>query len=152
VEAIMKIKSETLSQSGTAAVEFALILPLLLIIVFGIIEFSIVFYNKAMITNASREGARYGITFIYEGPDNGTHPTEDKIIAKVNNYVDNGTRLISFSSLPATITTAVDGENGEPGDDLTVTVTYPYDFLILPRFADRVANLTLSAETVMRLE
>ena len=43
--------------------EFAIIAPLLFIILFGIIEFGILIYNKAMITNASREGARAGIVF-----------------------------------------------------------------------------------------
>ncbi len=52
----MKIKSE----NGASAVEFALVLPLLLVLVFGIIEFSIFLYDKAVITNASREGAQAG--------------------------------------------------------------------------------------------
>jgi Flp pilus assembly protein TadG len=152
VEAIMKKKSETLNQSGASAIEFALILPVLLLFLFGIIEFSVLFYNKAMITNASREGARAGIRYIWEGPDQGGHPSEATIIAAVNNYVDNGTLLISFGSAPANIGTAVDGENETSGDPLTVTVTYDYDFLILPEFADGVVDLTLTAETVMNLE
>ena len=48
------------SQSGASAVEFAIVLPILVLLVFGIIEFSVAFYDKAMITNASREGARAG--------------------------------------------------------------------------------------------
>jgi Flp pilus assembly protein TadG len=49
------------SYRGTAIVEFAIILPLLLVLLFGIIEFGIILYDKAVITNASREGARAGI-------------------------------------------------------------------------------------------
>jgi Flp pilus assembly protein TadG len=49
------------SQRGAAVVEFAFVLPLLLVILFGIIEFSFLLYDKAMLTNASREGARVGI-------------------------------------------------------------------------------------------
>ena len=48
-------------QKGAAAVEFAIVLPLLLMLLFGIIEFSVILYDKAMITNASREGTRAGI-------------------------------------------------------------------------------------------
>ena len=48
----MKIKD----QDGATVVEFALVLPLLVVFIFGIIEFSLLLYNKAMITNASREG------------------------------------------------------------------------------------------------
>jgi Flp pilus assembly protein TadG len=147
----MKKKSETLNQSGASAIEFALILPVLLLFLFGIIEFSVLFYNKAIITNASREGARYGITYLDNSTTTGSHPEEDLIIAKVNNYVNNGSLLISFGNTP-TVRTEVDGENGAAGSDLTVTVEYDYDFLILPEFADSLANLTLAAQTVMRLE
>lgn len=41
--------------------EFALVLPVLLLILFGIIEFGLVMFDQAVITNASREGARAGI-------------------------------------------------------------------------------------------
>ena len=49
------------NQEGAAAIEFAIILPLLLLFIFGIIEFSLFLYNKQVITNAAREGARRGV-------------------------------------------------------------------------------------------
>ena len=48
-------------ERGASAIEFAVILPLLLVVLFGIIEFGFVLYNKAVLTNACREGARAGI-------------------------------------------------------------------------------------------
>ena len=57
----MKIKSE----NGASAVEFALVMPLLFVLIFGIIEFGIFLYDKAVITNASREGARAGVVARY---------------------------------------------------------------------------------------
>ena len=48
---------------GASMIEFALVLPLLLLLVFGIVEFSVALYDKAVITNASREGARKGVIF-----------------------------------------------------------------------------------------
>ena len=48
-------------QMGLATVEFGLLLPLLVLILSGILEFGFALYDKAMITNASREGARAGI-------------------------------------------------------------------------------------------
>jgi Flp pilus assembly protein TadG len=48
------------NESGTAAVEFALVLPLLLLVLFGTIEFGILMYDQSVITNAAREGARWG--------------------------------------------------------------------------------------------
>ena len=148
----MKIKRQTSSQSGASAIEFAMLLLPLMLILFGIIEFSILFYNKAMITNASREGAREGIRYIWEGPDKGGHPNADTIKAAVNHYVADSALLISFGSAPANIVTVVNNDNGTAGTPLTVTVTYDYDFLILPKFADSLIDHTISARTVMILE
>lgn len=50
----MKLKKE----KGAQAIEFALLLPLLLAIVFLIVDLGFLVYNKAIITNASREAAR----------------------------------------------------------------------------------------------
>ena len=51
----------TLSQRGQQLVEFALLLPLLLLCLLGIIEFGIAVFRYDTIANASREIARYGI-------------------------------------------------------------------------------------------
>ena len=48
-------------ERGAAAVEFAITAVVLLMIVFGIIEFGILMFDKHVLTNASREGARAGI-------------------------------------------------------------------------------------------
>ncbi|QKE39279.1 TadE/TadG family type IV pilus assembly protein [Ferrovum myxofaciens] len=48
------------SERGVAAVEFALIFPLMLLLMFGIIEFGTLMYDQIMVTNAAREGARWG--------------------------------------------------------------------------------------------
>lgn len=58
-EIVMRI----LKNKGAAVVEFAVVLPILLLLVFGIIEFGFLLYNKAMLTNASREAARVGIVY-----------------------------------------------------------------------------------------
>ena len=51
----MKWKKE----DGQAVVEFALVLPLLLLLIFGAMDFGWLFFNKIQVNNASREGARY---------------------------------------------------------------------------------------------
>jgi Flp pilus assembly protein TadG len=53
------------SQRGAAAVEFALVLPILILILFGIINFGIVLAQKASLANAVRIGARYGSVNAY---------------------------------------------------------------------------------------
>jgi len=51
---------------GQALVEFALILPLLLILVVGALDFGRLFFTKIVITNAAREGAYYLVTHYKE--------------------------------------------------------------------------------------
>jgi len=147
---ILSVDSPDKGQRGVAAVEFALILPLLIVLVFGIIEFSILLYNKAMLTNASREGARAGIVQAT------TRLTDAEIEAVVMNYCQN--YLITFGSDtlgPEDIDISpAEPRDGLPfGTDLTVTVRYRYDFLLLPNFVTSLFNpLNLSATTVMRME
>ena len=47
-------------QEGSAAVEFAIILPLLMFLILGGMDLGHMYYIEHLITNASREGARYG--------------------------------------------------------------------------------------------
>lgn len=131
------------SKNGVAAVEFAIVLPLLVILVFGIIEFGLALYDKAVITNASREGARAGIVAVNPRLSIG------EITSIVNNYC--GSYLITFGggTLP---TVAVTGAGGAFGSDLTVTVTYNYNFLVLPNFTSLTGPITIAATTVMRME
>jgi Flp pilus assembly protein TadG len=131
------------NQNGAALVEFAIVLPLLLMLIFGMIEFSILLYDKAMITNASREGARAGIVY------SPTPLTNGEIELMVETNLE--THLISFDGASKPEVTA--GQCTGTGAPLTVTVTYPYNFLVLPNFVQSLSGtLTLSAQTVMRCE
>ena len=133
-------------QKGVAAIEFAIVLPLLMMIVFGIIEFGLLMYDKQVITNASREGARIGISDVAV--------TDAEIEAVVANYVANN--LITFGS-PISPDTTIDPPGDRSGmgfgQDVTVTVTYNYDFLILPGFAASLAGVqTVVSQTVMKIQ
>lgn len=55
---MMRLRSAR-DDTGAAAVEFALILPVLMILILGLVEFSLVFNAQISMTNAAREGARY---------------------------------------------------------------------------------------------
>ena len=125
-------------QKGAAAVEFALILPVLVLLLFGIVEFSLLLYNKQIITNASREGARFGIV---------AGNNEASIIDVVDAYSEDN--LITFGSATGP-TTTVSGAGGTFGNDLIVTITYDYDFLVLANLG--FDPVTLTAKTVMKLE
>jgi hypothetical protein len=162
VEAIMKIKRQTLSQSGASAIEFALVLPLLLLFLFGIIEFGALFFDKAMITNASREGARAGIVYSwYEGCEDdtvyGCYIPDTDIIQTVNDYLGirdaSAGMLLSFDA-SSTVDTRIERPDGnDTGNTLRVIVDYDYGWLLLPKFATSLTSgLSLSATTEMRLE
>jgi Flp pilus assembly protein TadG len=85
------------NEKGQAMVEFALILPLLLMLVFGIFEVSWFMYGKLSLENAAREGARAGSvgTTITEA----TTSAESRIQAIIpDNVADNLTVSISYTS------------------------------------------------------
>jgi len=131
-------------QEGTSAIEFAILLPLLVIFLFGIVEFSILFYDKAVITNASREGARAGIVF------SDPRLTDDQIRSVVNTYCSN--HLITFGTANS-VNTTFPVRGSSSGDTLAVNVVYHYDFLVVPNFISNLAGgIDLGSETVMRME
>jgi Flp pilus assembly protein TadG len=132
-------------QKGAALVEFAVILPLLFLLLFGIVEFSLLLYNQQVITNACREGARAGIVS-REPRLNSTEITQI-----VNTY--SKAHLVTFGDAISAATN-IDNSGGTSfGDDLKVRVTYRYDFLVLPEFInDFVGDIDLAAEAVMKYE
>jgi Flp pilus assembly protein TadG len=147
----MKVRLK--SQSGASAVEFALILPILLLLVFGIIEMGFVLFDKAMITNASREGARTGIS--YRVPPFTDEEISEEISKVVKSYLGNA--LITFAE-SANPTVTVTKNSSTPRDELKVTVAYTYTSLILPNLInspvkqDFPREFNMIAETTMRME
>ncbi|NIC07555.1 TadE/TadG family type IV pilus assembly protein [Billgrantia bachuensis] len=138
-------------QRGSEVVEFAISASLLFILLFGIIEFSVALFDKATLTNASREGARTGILYRPEPRDTAT---EDAAIEQaIRDYAEQ--YLISLGG-PAAMEITIQRPNGgtlQAGDSLVVTVDYPYQFLLLPAFVGTLGDvLELSATTVMRAE
>jgi len=132
-------------EKGAALVEFAIVVPLLMVILFGIIEFSIVLYDKAMLTNASREGARAGVVF--------QRQSLDDINQVVRDYAEN--YLINFhdASALSVVTIPADPSTVAAGQPLSVTVNYTYDYLLLPALVTSLAGeIDLSATSVMRAE
>lgn len=139
------MKTTIKNQRGVAAVEFALILFPLVLLVFGTIEFSTLLYDKAMITNASREGARAGIVYSY--PD---RIADGEIVNVINTYVSD--HMISLGA-DSSVSTTIARTGNASGDTLTVRVSYVYNFLVLPNLMTSLSDgLLLQAETVMRLE
>ena len=141
------MKKQLKALCGNAMIEFALVLPVLILLLAGGVEFSILFYDKAVITNASREGARYGVAL--RTP---TYATSAQITTYVQNYCAN--RLINFSSTPTNVVVNATPSSASPqfGDTLTVTVSYTYTDLLLHRFINHGQQYVLTATTVMTYE
>jgi Flp pilus assembly protein TadG len=138
------VKKTMRDQKGVAAVEFALILLPLVLLIFGAIEFTTALYDKAVITNASREGARAGI--VYDDP----RRSNSDIVDAVSRYCSDN--MISLGG-NSDISTQIIRGGDTAGDPLTVRVTYTYNFLVLPNFITSLApGITMEAETVMRME
>lgn len=110
-------------EGGGSVAEFALLAPVFVVLLFGLVEFGMAIYAKGVLTNASREGARLGV--VYGTP----RKTETEIIARVVDYLNKA----GFTETPS-VTVNVTGEGGASGTSLTVSVTYPYHFQVLPNF------------------
>lgn len=133
------------AERGAAAVEFALVLPLLLLVVFGIVELSVALYDKAMLTNASREGARAGV--VLRNPK----PTEQDIVNVVRAYCEN--YLVAFGATTTPTVTVLSGLGGAFGTPLSVKVSYQYSGLGLGAILSAITGpIELGATTVMNNE
>jgi len=131
-------------QRGMAAVELALVLPIFLVLVFGMVEFSLMLYDKAVITNASREAARAGI--VASSPK----LTMGQIQTVATNYCS--TSLISLGAA-AVPTVTVTGAGGGYGTALSVTVSYVYSSIGVLSFLDWFNSpFNLTAISVMNHE
>lgn len=127
--------------TGASAVEFALVLPLLLMLILGMVEFGTLFYRQAIISWSSREAARTGI--VQAAPK----PTAGQVQAVVSSVLSKS----GLGTSPVAVT--VTGAGGAFGTDLTVLVESPYRFQFLPALAPGMASsVTLRGRTVMRNE
>lgn len=152
------------NHQGASSVEFAIICLLLTTLVFGIIEFGLLLYNKQIITNASREGARAGIVV------RPTRLSNQDIEDVVKYYCEQ--HLVTFGS-GTPIVNILPKYTGDPDDfnqntsrctnfeieksdgtkircELKVELDYLYDFLFLAQFG--IGPINLKSVATMRME
>lgn len=128
-------------QSGQSMVEFALVLPMFLFLVFGVLDFGRAVYADSTITNAAREGARYGI--ISPSP-------ASAIQAKVQQFA--ATLSIPAADVSVSCVTADttnDCANATAGDTITVAVTYTYVPVVVDIAQFTGPSLTLATQATM---
>jgi Flp pilus assembly protein TadG len=122
------------SQKGQSLTEFALALPILVLLLFAVIQFGITFNNYVTLTDATRAGARKGAVGRQLGNPSSAVVTE----------VRNSAKDLKQSSLNVTVTST-----WQAGSDVTVTATYPYSIKLLGL---PVKSGNLSSTTTERVE
>lgn len=100
-------------QRGQTAVEFALVAPLLVVLLLGIIQVGIAFHDYVTITDAARAGARKAIVARFTG---GNTATTKQAVRDAASDLDQS--KLGVDVTPTTLDTA--------GSQVTVTATYPY--------------------------
>ncbi|HLZ68793.1 MAG TPA: TadE/TadG family type IV pilus assembly protein [Dehalococcoidia bacterium] len=131
-------------QSGVALVEFALIVPTFLLLIFGMIDFGRAYSTSITLTNAVREGARYGIT----------NPTDTAgIIAKVQNAAG------PYNTGSLTVPNPTCSASCSSGQSVVVTSSYSFSFITpLAAIANFISGgsipstFTINNSATMRIE
>ncbi len=132
--------ARTFREAGQTLVEFALILPIMLLLIFALVDFGRGFYTWLILTNGAREGARVGAT----------QQEYNAIVTRIQE----ATGTLDQNRLTITLTN-VQGPRGEP-----IEVDLEYDFEFVTPIGDILnivsgGNLdapTITAHASMRLE
>ncbi len=104
-------KQDRRGERGQAVAEFALIVPIFLLLVFAIVDFGMGFHAWITVTNAAREGARLGAV--------GGTQTE------VEDQVYDTSASLDADQMTVLVTNA----EGDPGEAVTVDVSYDYELI-----------------------
>jgi Flp pilus assembly protein TadG len=135
------------SESGAALVEFALVLPLLLILLFGMLDFGKAFNYWIDETHLANEGARWAV--VNRNPGSGSLQQYIQQQADTPELRNGGT-----SSVATPVQVCISFPNGtaEVGDPVHVTASVTYNWL--PFLGSRVgiAQTTITGSSTMRLE
>jgi Flp pilus assembly protein TadG len=122
------------NERGQTLTEFAFVLPLVALLLFGVIQFGIVFHQYVTLTDAVRAGARQGAVGRHTADPSGS--AEDRVRESAAD-LDQSKLSVSVSS------------TWEQGEDVSVTGTYPYNISLLG-FVVKSGNLT--STTTERVE
>jgi Flp pilus assembly protein TadG len=147
------------AERGAALVEFAMALPLLLVVIAGIVDFGFAFQRYEVVTNAAREGARIASLPGYDATS---------VDSRVRSYVQAGLGLsggalaqaMPTGSVTLTnpdITVPLAGGGSKTMTTALVTVTYQHNWFLLGPMLGLInktwgGTITLTASSQMRLE
>jgi len=149
----MKLKHIIKKENGQAMVEFALVLPILLLLVAGIIDFGWLYYNQLTANNASREAARYiAIHYYFDHMDEKVHNAPGSAEEKANEIIEGYTTMYDLHV--SDIIPESDDVNG--GEKVKIKFTGKVLILtpILSKFIDddNDGKFLINSECTMRVE
>ena len=157
---LWRLRLKRISEAdGMAVVEFAIILSVFLMMLLGIIEFGYDWYLKHALTNASRDGARYGVMYKTDTSGNKIYPSG--LPSGTWNTIETVVKNELNGELPSAIASTVnvncsgaawDSTPPNPGDPLTVTVSATKDWSALGALIPSFNNMTVTVQTTMNLE
>jgi Flp pilus assembly protein TadG len=110
-------RADIRSDRGQTMVEFALVLPVLCVVLFGIIQFGLLYNNYITLTDATRVGARKAAV--------------SRTLPSPAALAEAATRSAADGLKQADLTVTVTAAAWAPGADVTVEATYPYDVNVL---------------------
>jgi len=142
-------------ESGSVAVEFALVAPIFLLLLFAAYELGIWLHDLQVITNASREAARLGI--IMQNPRTSDADMEQQVVNFTTTLL--GANLICNPGVACsgvTFTGLVDDgtgvfRGGPSGTQLTVRVSAAFTFPLMSAFTT-FSDIPVAAQTIMVFE
>jgi Flp pilus assembly protein TadG len=134
----MTNKISVRDQRGQTVTEFALVLPLLMLVVLAILQFGVLFRNYLAVTDAVRAGARKGAVSRHVTAFGGPKKACEDAVKK------SATDLGVAGNLTVTCTST-----WGPGDDVVVRATYPYDISLMGKV---VRSGLFSSQTTERVE
>jgi Flp pilus assembly protein TadG len=141
------LRSLARDESGVALVEFALVLPILLVLLFGMLDFGKAFNYWIDETHLANEGARWAV--VNKNPGSGTLQQYIQQQADTPELRNGGT-----SSVPTPLQVCISFPDGssEVGDPVHVAVSTTYNWL--PFLGSRlgIASTTMTGSSTMRLE
>ena len=134
-----KLRKITKSERGSAAVEFALLLPIIATLTFGMIDFGRMLWFQEVLVNATRTGARQGTLF---NSGNGQ--------AQIQGFV--GQSLANGGVPAAGLNVTVNGLGTGQGNPLTVTSSIPWNYMVIDGLIPNLSTSQLQATVVMMNE
>lgn len=134
---------------GQSLVEFALVLPIFLLILSGIMDFGFLLYSRMTVINAAREGARVGITYSETPTQIPAHVTS-QVTGAGGGLLNAG--MVTVTCVPAPGSSPACGggsfTNAKPGDSVRVSVTYPHR-AFFPLLFGQTINLTSTVQMTL---